>query len=119
MTIIRMCYLGFFLWLFIMASTDPDVSGTEAETCYSEQRRLEEELLAGGAGDEEQGDVNPSLLDMSTDDAGAEGGGEPNPIKGGKPNPQSVDTLVNPTRGVLVGSQSLDDMRGGGGISPT
>jgi hypothetical protein len=88
-------------------STDPDKGQpSEAEECYNTQKKLEEEdLLArvpGEPGDEEV-EVNPSLLDVSMDDATAKGNSEgpPNPTVGGAITVQST----NPIRGV-EGSQS-------------
>jgi hypothetical protein len=80
------------------ASTDPPAGDkTEAEECYTEQRRLEEEeqLLARGPG-EDEGDgnlnLNPNLLDdVSMDDVTDSTGGrqqagsrQPNPTRGEK-----------------------------------
>jgi hypothetical protein len=73
-----------------MASTDPIGGETEAYTVYKEQKRLEEqELLAIKPGEEDSGNLNPSLLDVSMEDGTAGSGGgprkesEPNPTRGG------------------------------------
>jgi hypothetical protein len=74
------------------ASTDLGKSQeTEAEECYNAQKRLEEEeLLARAPGEpgDEDGEINPSLLDISMEDVTnkASNGGAPNPIMGGTPN---------------------------------
>jgi hypothetical protein len=100
------------LTFFAMASTNPtEGERTEVEDCYSEQRRLEEELLASGLGEEEVADdVNPSLLDISMEDSARETAGvKPNPTMGGNPA-----TTPNPIRGV-EGSQSIQIVASGGG----
>jgi hypothetical protein len=49
-----------------MSSTDTPGDRSEAEDCYTEQRRLEEELLAQGPGEEEAvvSKVNPRTSSM-------------------------------------------------------
>jgi hypothetical protein len=89
---------GIFWSMSDEASTDPPAGDkTEAEECYTEQRRLEEEeqLLARGPG-EDEGDgnlnLNPNLLDdVSMDDVTDSTGGrqqagsrQPNPTRGEK-----------------------------------